>query len=125
MRPSAYRFGAFLAASALLCALPAFGQKGNLKVITTSVPSTGAHKECLSLRQSQSLRYWFRADGPLNFDIQVKVKDQTEYPVRHDNVAMGSGSFVPKSADVYCMVLTNPAHRPVTVRLEFARVNNR
>jgi hypothetical protein len=122
MRRSAYRFGLYLAAAAVSCALPASGQESNLKVITTSVPSSGAHKECLSLTPNQSLRYWFRADGPLDFDIQVKLGNKISYPVRRDKVAMDSGSFVPKEAEVYCMVLTNAASRPVTVRLEFARV---
>ena len=125
MRRSAYRFGALLAAGAVLCALPASGQERNLKVITTSVPSSGAHKECLSLSQSQSLRYWFRADGPLSFDIQVKLGNKTGYPVRRHKVTMDSGIFAPGEAEVYCMVLTNVAARPVTVRLEFARLNNR
>ena len=92
-------------------------------MITTSLTSSGAHKECVSLAESQSLRYWFRADGPLNFAIQVQSGKEVSYPVRTDKVAIGSGSFVPKAADVHCMVLTNVAGRPVTVRLEFARLS--
>lgn len=124
MRRSGYRYGVILAAAAVSCALPASGQEKNLKVITTSVPSSGAHKECLSLARTQSLRYWFRADGPIDFNIQVKLGDKISYPVRRDQVTMDSGSFAPKQAEVYCMVLTNAASRPVTVRLEFARVNH-
>jgi hypothetical protein len=125
MRRSAYRFGVFLAAAAVSWALPASAQERSLKVITTSVPSSGAHKECLSISRSQSLRYWFRADGPLDFNIQVKLGDKISYPVRRDKVTMDSGHFAPNEAEVYCMVLTNSATRPVTVRLEFARLNNR
>lgn len=123
MRRSTGRIGAVLVAGALAGALPALGQGAGQKVITTSVASSGAHKECLSLGNSQRLRYWFRADGPLDFDIQVQVGKEVRYPVRRRKVSMGSGVFAPKVAEVHCMVLTNSAQRPVTVRLEFARLN--
>ena len=123
MRRSTLRFEAFVLAFAAFVAAPACAQEGSHKVITTSLTSTGAHKECISLAESQSLRYWFRADGLLNFSIQVQSGKEVSYPVRHDKVSIGSGSFIPKAADVHCMVLTNIAGRPVTVRLEFARLN--
>ncbi len=123
MRRSAIRVGAFLVAGALVGAPPASAADPAHKVITPSLTSTGAHKECLSLAKSPRLRYWFRADGPLDFNIQVRVGKAVRYPVRRDNVEMDAGSFAPDVPDVHCMVLTNIAGRPVTVRLEFARVN--
>ncbi|MBI2315834.1 MAG: hypothetical protein HYY28_04600 [Betaproteobacteria bacterium] len=121
MRHSTGRVGAALVVGALLSPLAASGQGVAHKVITTSVASSGAHKECLSLAGSQRLRYWFRADGPLDFDIQVQVGREVRYPVRRRKVSMGSGIFAPKVSEVHCMVLTNSAEHPVTVRLEFAR----
>lgn len=123
MQRSTLRLEAFFLACVAFIAAPACAQEGSHKVITTSLTSTGAHKECVSLTISQSLRYWFRADGLVNFTIQVQSEKEVTYPVRRDKVAIGSGSFIPKTADVHCMVLTNITGRPVTVRLEFARLN--
>ncbi len=113
----------WLAAGAAFCALPLLAQEAGHKIITTSVPSSGAHKECVSLEKSQNLRYWFRADGQLDFDVQAQSGVKTDRLVRRDGVTMASGAFAPTGAEVYCMVLTNTAKHPVTVRLEFAKVS--
>ncbi len=120
------RFAALVLATAgaALCALPADAEEPGLKVITTSVPSSGAHKECISLAKSQNLRYWFRADGLLNFDVQAQTDDKVSYLLRRDRVTMSSGTVMFTGAEVYCMVLTNVAGHPVTVRLEFAKVSH-
>ena len=124
MKRLMFRFGALFLACAAALAQPARAQEGSHKVITTSLTSTGAHKECISLAESQNLRYWFRADAPLSFAIQFQSGKEVVYAVRRGNAAMGSGNFVARTPAVHCMVLTNTAGRPVTVRLEFARINN-
>ena len=113
--------GAFLI-SAVLSTLPALAQDANVKVITMTIASSGAHKECLSLSNTQSLRYWFRSEGPIDFNIQYQAASGVVYAVKRDKLSMGTGSYAAKTADVHCMVLTNPAKKSATVRLEFARV---
>jgi len=107
----------------VLIASPLPAQEANVKVITKTLTSSGAHKECLSLATTQSLRYWFRSEAPIDFNIQYQDGDDVVYPVKREKVTIGSGSYVPKAAQVHCMVLTNLARRPVTVRIEFARVD--
>ena len=105
-----------------LLAPPAPGQDASVKVITTTITSSGAHEECLSLSKTQSLRYWFRSEGPIDFNIQYQDASGVVYAVKRDKQSIGTGIFPAKTAGVYCMVLTNPAQKPVTVRLEFARL---
>ena len=113
--------GGFLI-SVALSALPALAQEANVKVINMTIASSGAHKECLSLAKTQSLRYWFRSEAPIDFNVQYQAASGVVYAVKRDRLSMGTGTYAAKTADVHCMVLTNPAKKPATVRLEFARV---
>lgn len=101
---------------------PVIAQDAGLRVITTTIKSSGAHKECVSLSKAQSLRYWFRGDAPIDFTIQYQDATGVVYPVRREKLLNGTGSYPAKTAEVHCMVLTNKARNPVTVRLEFARL---
>ena len=95
-----------------------------VKSVTTTLVSSGAYKECFSLSLQQKLRYWYRAEGAVNFDIQYVEGKETLHPVKKDKSAIGSGTFQPKVAQDYCLVWTNLAKRPVNLSFEFARVNN-
>ena len=127
-----------LAAEYALIALLAFGSPqvlaqaagssphaaANVKSITTALGSSSARKECITLSTQQRLRYWYRAEGAVNFDIQYVEGKETLHPVKKDKSAIGSGTFQPKVAQDYCLVWTNLAKRPVNLSFEFARVNN-
>ena len=113
---------AFLAA-VLTTALPSMAQApGNVKSITTTLSSNAARKECLGLSAQQKLHYWYRADGPVDFAIQVVEDKKTLYPVKKDKSVIGSGNYQAKTPNDYCMVWTNAAKRPVTLSFEFARL---
>jgi hypothetical protein len=111
------------AAAALLLAAPAWAQPpSNVKSITTTLTSAAARKECVNLTPQQRLHYWYRADSAVNFNIQYVQGKETLYPVKKDKLAIGSGSFQPKVAEVYCLVWTNLARQPVTLSFEFGRL---
>jgi len=113
---------AFLAA-VLMTAMPSMAQApGNVKSITATLTSNAARKECLGLSAGQRLHYWYRADGPMDFAIQVVEGKETLYPVKKPKSGIGSGSYQAKTANDYCMVWTNVAKRPVTLTFEFARL---
>ena len=106
---------------ALLLAAPAGAQ--NLVVVNKTLVGSSAHKECVNLSDQQLVRYWYRADAPIDFNIQFVENKQTQYPVKRDRQAIGSGSYAPKSPQqVTCMVWTNSGKRPVLFRVEFARL---
>jgi hypothetical protein len=116
------RIRALLAWAAVLLPAVAAAQDPSVKVITTTIISSGAHKECVTLSKSQGLYYWFRAEGPLDFNIQHPEGSGIAYPVKRDKLAMARGTYYAKVAEVHCMVLTNAGQKPITVRVEFARV---
>jgi hypothetical protein len=109
-----------LCVAAGLLAAPASGQ--NSVVINKTLLGSAAHKECLSVSDRQAIRYWYRAEAPVDFNINYVEGAETVYPVRRDRLAMGSGSFAPKTARDYCMVWTNAGKHPILFRVEFARL---
>jgi uncharacterized protein (DUF2249 family) len=94
----------------------------NVKTVTKTLNSSAAHKECIGLSASQNLRYWFRADAPINFNVQYQEAGQVVYPVKKDKVSILSGTYSPKVATDVCIVWTNLNSRPVTLSFEFARL---
>ena len=115
------RAGGFLVALALM-APHSHAQDAGIRVITMTIASSGAHKECVSLSKAQNLRYWFRSDAPVDFNIQYQDASGLVFPVKREKLSVGTGIFPARTAGVHCMVLTNRAQKPVTVRLEFARL---
>ena len=112
---------ALLAAQIAMAQVPA-GNRNAVKAVTTTLVSSGAYKECFSLTTQQKLRYWYRAESAVDFNIQYVEGKATLYPLKKDKAAIGSGTFQPKVATDYCVVWTNAAKRPVTLSFEFARV---
>ena len=112
-----------LSATALLLPQAALAQQNvNVKTVSKTLNSSAAHKECTSLAAAQNLRYWFRADAPVNFNIQYQEGGQVLYPVKKDKVNILSGTYVPKSPGDVCLVWTNLNPKPVTLSFEFARI---
>jgi hypothetical protein len=110
---------ATLAVAALLSA-PAMSQ--NHIVVTKTLTSNSAHRECLAVTDKQMLRYWYRADGPVDFNIQYVDGKNTVVPVKQAKQSLGTGSYAPKTAGDYCMVWTNNSKQPVLFRFELARI---
>jgi hypothetical protein len=103
-------------ASMTLCA------QENVRVITKTLTSSSAHKECFALNERQVIRYWYRADALIDFNIQYVEGNKTNFEVKTDRQALGSGSYAPKVARDYCMVWTNGFNKPVLFRVELARL---
>ncbi len=94
----------------------------NLRVVTRTLPSSSAHKECFAINDRQMVRYWYRADALIDFNIQYVEADKTVIEFKRDRQALGSGGFAPKVARDYCMVWTNASNKPVLFRVELARL---
>jgi len=102
--------------------LPLAQPNVNVKTVTKTLNSSAAHKECIGLSAAQNLRYWFRTDAPISFNIQYQDAGKLVYPVKKDKVSILSGTYAPKGAADVCMVWTNLNQRPVTLSFEFARL---
>ena len=116
-------WGGFLTGlvASMLIATPLHAQ-ANVRVVTKTLPSSSAHKECFAVNENQVVRYWYRADALIDFNIQYVEGSKTLYDLRRDRQALGSGAFAPKVARDYCMVWTNAFNKPVLFRVELARL---
>ena len=114
-------FGTFLFAAGGLLSMPLLAQE-NIRVLTKTLPSSSAHKECFALNENQIIRYWYRADALIDFNIQYVEGSKTIMEMRRERQALGSGGFSPKVARDYCMVWTNAFNKPVLFRVELARL---
>lgn len=101
---------------------PSLQAQENVRVVTKTLASSSAHKECFSLNDRQVIRYWYRADALIDFNIQYVEGNKTVFELKRDRQALGSGSYAPKVARDYCMVWTNAFNKPVLFRVELARL---
>ena len=90
------------------------------RVVTKTLVSSEAQKECLSLTNKQRLFYKFRADGPVSF--KLSHQDEKEIiDLKRDATGSASGTFAPRMTADHCLVWTNTGKHSVTLRYEFQR----
>jgi hypothetical protein len=82
-------------------------------VATTLVPGK-PYEACMTLAAGDQRRWYFKADGPLDFDIHYQDGDKVAYAMKRGGMRGDGGTFVAKSAQDYCW--TWAASKPV--RLE-------
>jgi len=75
----------------------------------------GEHEECVHLEAGQSRRYYWRASGPVDFNIHFHDGDRVSYPVKREAMRGDGGSFTAKDAEDYCWMW---AARDRPVKLE-------
>ena len=114
-------FSSLLGLACTLLATPLLAQE-NVRVVTRTLPSSSAHRECFAVNENQIIRYWYRADALIDFNIHYVEGNKTIIELRRDRQALGSGGFTPKVARDYCMVWTNAFNKPVLFRVELARL---
>ena len=74
----------------------------------------GMHEECAHLGKGQKRGYYWRADGPVDFNIHYHHGDEAVYPVKREAMRGDGGTFVAKEAEDYCWMWT-ARDRPVKV----------
>lgn len=111
---------AMLAGALALCATAAQAQHQNVRVITKTLVGNSAHKECVSVSDRQTLRWWYRADALIDFRLHGAADSNTD--LRKERQALGSGSFSPRAGGDYCLVWTNAGKKPLLFRVEIARL---
>lgn len=111
---------AMLAGALALCATAAQAQQQNVRVITKTLVGNSAHKECVSVSDRQTLRWWYRADALIDFRLHGAADSNTD--LRKERQALGSGSFSPRAGGDYCLVWTNAGKKPLLFRVEIARL---
>jgi hypothetical protein len=88
------------AASTLACANdPPPGTPGKF---SASLERGGEHEECVRLEAGESRHYYWRATGPIDFNIHFHRGDEVTYPVKREAMRGDGGTFTAKSGEDYC-----------------------
>ena len=64
------------------------------------------HEECVKLQSGEKRRYFWRADGPVDFNIHYHEGKDVFYPVKRDGMRGDGGTFTAKIAQDYCWMWT-------------------
>lgn len=87
-----------------------------------TVAAGGFDEICLRLDAGQPLRYAFKADGPLDFNIHHHRGREVFYPVRAAALReQPAARFTAPAADDYCLMWENRGAAAVKVEGEIAR----
>jgi len=80
----------------------------------------GTHEECAHLEKGEKRNYYWRADGPVDFNVHYHRGDEAVYPVKREAMRGDGGTFVAKSAEDYCWMWT-ARDRPAKVEGRISR----
>lgn len=68
------------------------------------VPARGFEEYCLKLEGGERVRYRFRADGEVDFNIHYHRGNDVDYPVKTGGVQTADETFIAPQADDYCLM---------------------
>jgi hypothetical protein len=69
---------------------------------SVTVEPKDLHEECVHLAKGEKRDYFWRADGPVDFNIHYHRGGEAFYPVKRDGMRGDGGSFTAKDAGDYC-----------------------
>lgn len=76
---------------------------------------------CGQLAAGQTVRWSFRADRTLDFNIHYHVDKDVEYPARKDRTRSMRGRLDVDAARDYCWMWVNQATKAATLRISLTR----
>jgi hypothetical protein len=92
---------AVLAASCALHAAETTSSSSSSAVATTLEPGK-PYEACMSLGAGDKRRWYWKADGPVDFNISFHDGDTVSYAVKRDRMRGDGGTFAAKAAHDYC-----------------------
>ena len=97
-------------------ALLAYGNDSpDVQPFSVAVEAKQLHEECVKLQAGEKRKYYWKADGPVDFNIHYHVDQEVFYPVKRDGMRGDGGTFTAKGAQDYCWMWTA---RDKAVKLE-------
>jgi hypothetical protein len=81
---------------------------------SVSLERGGEHEECVRLEAGQVRHYYWRASGPVDFNIHFHSGDTVTYPVKRAAMRGDGGSFTAQGGEDYCWMWT-ARDRPVKI----------
>ncbi len=70
---------------------------------------------CLEMASQDEIRYDFRSDQPVDFDIHHHEGSTIHYPVRVNEITARAGNFVAEGARLYCLMWKNEGLVPTSL----------
>lgn len=110
--PAARRIALATSGAALL-ALPPSATAATLAL---QIAQGKFEEHCVKLAGGESLKYRFKADAPLAFNIHHHRGHEVLYPIKRDAVLRLSGKFMAPAADDYCLMWENKGAEAVRLR---------
>lgn len=98
------RLLAGLIAAGASCALHAAetsSSSSSSAVVTTLGPGK-PYEACMSLAAGDKRSYYWKADGPVDFNIHFHEGDKVDYAVKRERMRGDGGTFAARAAHDYC-----------------------
>ena len=111
---------ALLLAAAFLAPQAGFGEETSASAFSVTLAPKGMHEECAHLAKGEKRNYYWRADGPVDFNVHYHRGDEAVYPVKRDAMRGDGGTFVARTEEDYCWMWT-ARERPAKVEGRIAK----
>ena len=99
---------ALLGASCALQAAETHSSSSSSSAVATTLEPGKPYESCMSLAPGDKRRWYWKADGPVDFDIRFADGDKVSYAVRRERMRGDGGTFVSKAARDYCWTWRAP-----------------
>lgn len=109
------RLVAALLAAAAGTALAYGNDSPDIQPFSVTLEPRQMHEECVKLQAGEKRKYYWRADGPVDFNIHYHEGAEVFYPVKRDGMRGDGGTFAAKGPQDYCWMWTA---REKAVKLE-------
>jgi hypothetical protein len=100
------RLLALLAVLGASCALQAAettsSSSSSASAVATTLEPGKPYESCMSLAPGDKRRWYWKSDGPVDFDIRYADGDNVSYAVKRERMRGDGGTFAPKAAHAYC-----------------------
>ena len=109
---------AALAASGTLLAAESTSSSSSSTAVATTLAPGKAYEACMTLAAGDQRRWYFKADGPVDFGLHYRDGAEVTYAVKRDGMRGDGGTFVAKDARDYCWTWT--ASKPTKLEAKIA-----
>lgn len=99
---------------ALLAACIASGKSAGRLPVNASLEAGKAHEVCARLEKGDKRKYYWKATGPVDFNIHYHEGPEVFYPVKREAMRGDGGTFTARVSQDYCWMWT-ARKGPVTV----------
>lgn len=91
-------FAALAALAAAQAALAADKAPG----FDVTLQPRATHEECVTLAAGDKRKYYWKTDGPVEFNVHYRQGPETSYPLKRDGMRGDGGTFTAKVAGEHC-----------------------